>query len=110
MIHEPMLYYWLREQVGSAAEIDYLIEHSGSVLPIEIKSGSTGSLKALHMFMGLKKYQLAVRINTDYPSVTDVKTKIYDGQTVVYRLLSIPSYLVGQIQRLIAQTLVSKVM
>jgi predicted AAA+ superfamily ATPase len=39
---EPKLYYWLREQKNSNAEVDYLIQHNSNVIPIEVKSGSTG--------------------------------------------------------------------
>jgi uncharacterized protein len=98
---EPVLYYWLREQTGSSSEVDYLIQYEQKVIPIEVKSGSTGTLKALHMFMGLKKHLIALRINADYPSITDVKTKIYEDKQVAYKLISIPLYLTEQITRLL---------
>jgi predicted AAA+ superfamily ATPase len=98
---EPTLYYWLKEQASSAAEVDYLIQHEGAVVPVEVKSGSTGSLKALHIFMGLKKHPVAVRINADYPSITNVQTKTHNGSEVAYKLISIPLYLTEQIKRII---------
>jgi uncharacterized protein len=100
---EPELYYWLREQKGSAAEVDYLIQYRDKIIPIEVKSGSTGSLKSLHLFMALKKHQIAVRINADSPGVTNVQTKIYDGTEVNYKLFSIPMYLTEQLFRLLAE-------
>jgi hypothetical protein len=51
--------------------------------------------------MGLKKLSLALRINSDYPSKTDVNVKDSLGNTVSYKLLSIPFYLIGQIYRLL---------
>lgn len=33
------------------AEIDYLIEKNGKIIPVEVKSGSTGRMKSLHMFI-----------------------------------------------------------
>ena len=102
---EPALYYWLREERGSAAEVDYLIQYNNSIIPIEVKSGSSGALKALHLFMGLKKHHLAVRINADYPSMTNVKTKTHDGKEVAYQLISIPLYLTEQINRLLGDVL-----
>lgn len=92
---EPQLYYWLREEKGSSAEIDYLIQLEGRVIPIEVKSGSTGSLKSLHYFMHLKGLQYAVRINADLPSTVMVNAKIHSGESVHYQLLSIPFYLIG---------------
>ncbi len=98
---EPALYYWLREEKSSNAEIDYLIQHGNKVIPIEVKSGSTGGLKSLHLFMELKKSLLAVRINSDFPSKTDINVKNHVGVTVQYQLLSIPFYLMEQISRLL---------
>ena len=48
------LYYWLREKSGRA-EIDYVTGINGHVIPIEVKSGVTGSLKSLRLFLEKKK-------------------------------------------------------
>ena len=98
---EPALYYWHREEKGANAEIDYLIEHKGHVIPIEVKAGSTGTLKSLHYFMHEKKLSIAVRINDDLPSITPISTKLSDGREVLYTLLSVPFYLTRQIPRLL---------
>lgn len=47
----PSLHYWHRMARGSSAEIDYLITHKNEVIPIEVKSGSGGQLKSLHLFL-----------------------------------------------------------
>ena len=86
---EPTLYCWHREVPGSNAEIDYLITHHTQVIPIEVKSGATGSLKSLHLFMNLKKAPLALRIYSEIPKKTFSP----------YPLLSLPFYLIGQISR-----------
>jgi predicted AAA+ superfamily ATPase len=99
---EPELYYWLREGKNSA-EIDYIVQQGARLIPIEVKAGSTGSLKSLHLFMGLKKLPLALRINSDLPSQTDVHIKDREGNDIKYILLSIPFYLLGQIHRLIGE-------
>ena len=52
----PLLYYWAREAKNSNAELDYLIQKEGEAIPIEVKSGSTGRLKSMHMFM--EKYRV----------------------------------------------------
>ena len=99
---EPELYYWLREGINSA-EIDYVIQQGSRIIPIEVKAGSTGSLKSLHLFMGLKKLSTALRINSDLPSQTDVQIKDHEGNDIKYTLLSIPFYLLGQVHRLIGE-------
>ena len=48
------LYYWSREAKSSSAEVDYLIEKGSKIFPVEIKSGSAGKLRSLHLL--LKKY------------------------------------------------------
>ena len=98
---DPKLFYWIREQKNSNAEVDYLMQHGPNIIPVEVKSGSTGSLKSLHLFMGLKNYSMAVRINSDLPSLTSINTIVSDKQPVSYQLASIPFYLLEQIQRLL---------
>jgi uncharacterized protein len=98
---EPALYYWHREESGSNAEIDYIIQYGNQLIPIEVKAGSTGSLKSLHLFMKLKKLTTAVRINSDLPTITNVEVKIHLDKPVRYKLLSIPFYLVGQLYKLL---------
>lgn len=103
---EPMLYYWQRDENGSSAEIDYLIESNQKIIPIEVKSGSTGSLKSLHSFMFRKNGKIAVRINNDVLSMAEVSVMVENGKQVNYKLLSIPFYLVGQLYKLL-DTLIS---
>ncbi len=45
------LYYWARESKSSTAEVDYLIERNGEIIPIEVKSGAAGRLKSLHILL-----------------------------------------------------------
>jgi predicted AAA+ superfamily ATPase len=98
---EPSLYYWTREEKGANAEIDYVIQFGSKVIPIEVKSGSTGSLKSLHLFMQLKKLSFALRINSDLPSKVKVNVKDASGEMIEYTLLSIPFYLCHQVYRLL---------
>jgi predicted AAA+ superfamily ATPase len=100
---EPALYYWHREEKGSSAEIDYIIQQGHHIIPIEIKSGSTGSMKSLHLFMGLKKLPLALRINSDLPNKTAISVNDAILGEINYTLISIPFYLTGQIPRLLSE-------
>lgn len=45
------LFYWKREERGAQAEVDYLIEHQGNVVPLEVKSDKKGRLKSLHWYL-----------------------------------------------------------
>jgi uncharacterized protein len=98
---DPALFCWMRTAPGSSAEIDYVLQHNNKIIPIEIKAGTTGSLKSLHYFMGHKGFNFAIRINSDYPSDVHVNVKNTIGEAVEYKLLSLPFYLLGQVHRLI---------
>ena len=95
----PANYYWARERRGSHAELDYVIEHGSTVVPIEVKAGATGSLKSLHLFMALRNLPIAVRFNAELPSWVDVDVKTTTGGRAQYRLLSLPLYLAGWLPR-----------
>lgn len=101
---DPALYYWHREKHNSSAEIDYIIQHENQLIPLEVKAGTTGSLKSLREFVKEKKISLAVRVNSDKPSV--VSAQITDQTTCPfeYTLISLPFYLLGQIHRLIKKS------
>jgi predicted AAA+ superfamily ATPase len=45
------LYYWDRQAKSSSAEVDYLAVLNGKIHPVEVKSGATGSLRSLHLFL-----------------------------------------------------------
>src|SRR5438128_853502 len=97
----PSLYYWLREKKGSEAEIDYVIQHENHVIPLEVKSGTTGTLKSLHQFIKEKNKKVAVRVNSDLPSLGTLHVKDSLGSPIEYNLLSLPFYLLGQLTRLL---------
>ncbi len=43
------LYYWSRKVKSSTAEVDYLHVINSKIYPVEVKSGSSGRLKSLHL-------------------------------------------------------------
>jgi predicted AAA+ superfamily ATPase len=57
------LYYWGRQEKNSTAEVDYLIEKYGKVIPVEIKSGPKGHLKSMHIFIEKYKSETALKIS-----------------------------------------------
>lgn len=97
---DPELYYWMREGYSSA-EIDYVIQHKNNMIPIEVKAGATGKLRSLHQYMQLRQLKYAVRIHGNKARITEISTKLQDGSTVNYKLLSIPFYLTNELPRLL---------
>lgn len=55
------LYYWENISDGCSAEVDYLLQQDLSVLPLEIKAGTTGKMKSLRSFMRSKHLTLGMR-------------------------------------------------
>ena len=99
------LTYWLREGRSNNAELDYVIALQGKIIPIEIKSGASGSLKSLHQFVAEKQTPLAIRFDAGLPSKQIVETSVKQANNSVnvnYELLSLPLYLVERLPELIA--------
>jgi len=87
---EPELYYWQREKKGSAAEVDYLWQKGGSILPIEVKAGKTGTLKSLRVYLSEKNAPFGIRFSLHPLSYSD-------------SVLSIPLYAIEALPGLVEQ-------
>lgn len=59
------LFYWHREAKDSNAEVDYVTAYGDRVLPIEVKSGRSGSMKSLRILMAEKNLDLAIRTSEE---------------------------------------------
>jgi predicted AAA+ superfamily ATPase len=55
------LYYWQNLSRGSQAEVDYVLAFSGTVLPLEVKSGTSGKMKSLYQFLSDKNLDMGIR-------------------------------------------------
>ncbi len=76
------LYYWAREAASSNAETDFLIEKSGKVIPVEVKSGKSGSLKSLHLLLETYKNVENAYVFSNAPF----------GQNVGHKITFLPLY------------------
>lgn len=78
---EGELYFWTREALNSQAEVDFLVSTGSHVLPVEVKSGASGTLKSLQSFLNSHPAcPIGVRLYTGTPMTED-------------RLLHLPLYL-----------------
>ena len=93
---DPGLFYWQRNE-GRQAEIDYVIQHGSHVVPVEVKAGKAGSMKSLHAFMQGKKLSCALRLDINPPSSQEVDVMTTTAESVKYRLISLPLYMVESI-------------
>jgi predicted AAA+ superfamily ATPase len=62
---QRQLYCWHREKRQSGAQIDYLIQRSSAIVPIEVKSGTQGGMKSLQIFMQEKNIRRGVRTSLE---------------------------------------------
>ena len=88
------LQFWVREKKQSSAEVDYIYQYNGKLIPIEVKSGSIGKLRSLHQFMDQSTHTLAVRVWQGAYSVEKAKT--IAGKE--FTLLNLPFFLVHRIE------------
>ncbi len=87
------LHFWARDKKSSSAEVDYVLNIGGKVIPVEVKSGKIGHLKSLHQFMEKADHDLAVRLYAGPRTLNDVETP--SGKK--FRLLNLPYFLGSRI-------------
>lgn len=88
---EEDLFYWRRNQPSASSEVDYIIAVNSDIFPVKVKSGSTGRLRSLQIYIDEKNIDFGVRVSQNTLSF---------GK----RVLSVPLYMVSQLPRLIAET------
>ncbi len=90
-------HFWVREKKQASSEVDLVYTYLDKVIPIEIKSGSTGSLKSLHQFVERTNHSYAVRI---YSGEFKIENAVTPGG-VPYLLMNLPYYLGTKIEEYI---------
>ena len=40
--------FWVREKKQSSAEVDFIVQSGQHIIPVEVKSGKSGTLRSLH--------------------------------------------------------------
>jgi len=70
------LYYWQRESKNSQAEVDYLVQKNTEILPIEVKSGTKGSMQSMFLFLNEKNIETGIRVSQENFSQYD-KIKVF---------------------------------
>ncbi|HCY41606.1 MAG TPA: ATP-binding protein [Prolixibacteraceae bacterium] len=58
---KPQLFYWHRQERGSNAEVDFVIRQGSEIVPVEIKSGYSGKMQSMRLFMKEKNLQRGIR-------------------------------------------------
>ena len=85
--------FWVKEEVRSNAELDFVLIRNGKIIPVEVKSGKAGTLRSLHSFINLTGTKTAVRLFSGNISVEKTKT----SQGTPYTLINLPLFLSDRI-------------
>lgn len=59
------LYYWHREMKNSQAEVDYVVQLNGNIIPMEVKAGTKGAMQSMFLFMHEKGSQKGIRLSLE---------------------------------------------
>ncbi|TAE35555.1 MAG: DUF4143 domain-containing protein [Sphingobacteriales bacterium] len=70
------LFYWHREAKNSQAEVDFVFQKQDKIIPIEVKSGTKGSMQSLYLFLEEKKCEFGIRLSLENFAEIE-KVKIY---------------------------------
>jgi predicted AAA+ superfamily ATPase len=89
----PELFYWQRDKKDALAEVDFLSAIHNKIIPIEVKSGKTGSLKSL------------TQILIDYPHIPFGVQICEQSLQFHNNVLIIPFYLIHQLDRIVREAL-----
>jgi predicted AAA+ superfamily ATPase len=81
---QPQLFYWHREAKSSNAEVDYVIQRGERIIPIEVKSGTTGQMQSMSIFLKERGLSLGIRISQENFSKYD-------------KIQTLPAYAVGNL-------------
>ena len=84
--------FWVREKNQSNAEVDFVQAHENNIIPIKVKSGSTGRLRSLPLFTDQVDHVYTVRLYAGPLHIETVKTPNEKS----YQLLNLPYFLSGQ--------------
>lgn len=91
LLHKPT--FWVREKSQSNAEVDFVVQHRGKIIPVEVKAGKSGRMRSLHQFIDLSNEDFTVRLYAG--PIDDRQCCTPAGKP--YRLLSLPYFLTAQI-------------
>src|SRR5690606_21478567 len=85
--------FWILEKKQSSSEVDMVYPLDDKVIPIEIKSGATGTLRSLHLFMDKTNHPYAIRMYAGEFKIENLTTL----EGTPFLLMNLPYYLGTQL-------------
>ena len=62
---QAQLFYWTCEAHGSCAEVDFVVQIGDKIVPVEVKSGSSGKMQSLWRFLNEKQSEYGIRTSLE---------------------------------------------
>jgi len=59
------LYCWVREQRGSQAQVDFVVQRGEKITPVEVKSGKQGSMQSMWLFLKEQNADFGIRASLE---------------------------------------------
>ena len=89
------LYYWENTAEGTRSEVDYVIARDMKVLPIECKSGTSGKMKSLFLFMHNRHLTDGIRCSLEnFSTIENVDNK---DNNAVRRIRILPLFAISNL-------------
>jgi predicted AAA+ superfamily ATPase len=85
----PGIFYWANDRNKGLAEVDFVIQHEGEIIPIEVKASTNLQAKSLKTYINYYQPRWAIRTSL---GLYGRNGKLWD----------IPLYLIGQLPEIVA--------
>jgi len=90
-----VLRFWIRDKKQSNAEVDFLYNFDGLMIPVEVKSGKSGKLRSLLKFLDMSDIFVAVRFYAGQFQIEEHQT--FAGKP--FKLINMPYFLSGNLYK-----------
>lgn len=94
------LFYWENLERNATSEVEYVIAKNAKCLPIEVKSGTSGKMKSLRLFMNKKSIAAGIRCSLENFGQLEVSDTDETGHKVIRTIGILPLYAVWRLSDL----------
>ncbi len=94
------LFYWENLERNATSEVEYVVAKNAKCLPIEVKSGTSGKMKSLRLFMNKKGIISGVRSSLENFGILEVSDSDAAGQSTRRVIGILPLYAVWRLRDL----------
>lgn len=91
------LFYWENLEKNATSEVEYVIARNATCLPVEVKSGTSGKMKSLRLFMKKKNLTAGIRCSLENFGLLEVSDTDESGQQENRKIAILPLYAVWRL-------------